>query len=101
MEKLISESILKSAFFHAHIKSRLLQAAHSSICLILLVFIMFVAFTVIAACQFRSKFCRPAFRGVLIAASFVEFFCHRAFLLCLVMLVFEGRDKVMRDINLM
>jgi hypothetical protein len=50
MEKLISGLILKSAFFHVQIKSRLLQAAHSSICLILLIFIMFVAFTVIAAC---------------------------------------------------
>jgi hypothetical protein len=101
MEKLISGLILRSAFFHGHIKSRLIQAAHSSICLILLIFIMFVTLTVIAACQLRREFCRPALRGVLIAASFVGFFSHKPFLLCLVELVFEGRDKVMRDINLL
>lgn len=53
------------------------------ICLALLAFVSFIAFAVVAACEFSSKFCfsMSSFRGILIAAPFVIFLRHLSSLL--------------------
>ncbi len=64
---------------------------NSSVGLVLLVLVLFVALAVIPACQFRSEFSCTPFWGVLVAASFIIFFRHLSFLLHLVTLVLEKR----------